>query len=262
MNTIITLLTDFGTQDGFVGTMRGVILGINPQARIVDIAHEVAPQDIHQAAFVLRNAYPFFPSGTIHVVVVDPGVGTRRRIIGVWTNRYYFLAPDNGVLKYVFHQEKDLKVVEITNRDYFLDEVSYTFHGRDIFAPVAAHLSLGVDLNKLGRTIDDFIKGEVTQAEIRDDKIIGRVIYIDRFGNLITDVPREMVEKLPESKFQIMAGTYKIRKICRSYLEGSSSEPSGVIDSSGFLAIFLNQGSAADLTGLKIGDRVFIEPLR
>jgi len=262
MNTIITLLTDFGTQDGYIGTMRGVILGINPQAQIVDISHEIAPQDIHQAAFVLRNAYPFFPPGTIHVVVVDPGVGGQRRIIAVRTNRYYFLAPDNGVLKYVFHQEKDFEVVEITNRDYFLDEISYTFHGRDIFAPVAAHLSLGVDITRLGKTIDDFIQGEVTQAEVGDGKIIGRVIYIDRFGNLITDVPREMVERLPESKFQITAGTYKITKLCRSYLEGSSSEPSGVIDSSGFLAIFLNQGNAAELTGLKIGDRVFIETFK
>ncbi len=150
-NRVITLLTDFGYRDGFVGSMKGVILGINPGAQIVDISHEVQPQNIDEAGFILFSTYNHFPEGTIHVAVVDPGVGSPRKIIAVKTRNYIFLSPDNGLLKYIFFREKNCRVFEVTNRIFFLNRVSSTFHGRDIFAPVSAHLSLGTNINEIGK---------------------------------------------------------------------------------------------------------------
>ena len=145
-NGIITLLTDFGERDGFIGTMKGVILSINPKATIVDISHEIPAQDIEAGAFVLNNSYRYFPPGTIHVAVVDPGVGSNRKILAVQSDDYFFIAPDNQVLKYIFHASETLTVIEVLNKEFFLNKISQTFHGRDIFAPVAAHLSTDVGI--------------------------------------------------------------------------------------------------------------------
>jgi S-adenosylmethionine hydrolase len=185
---VITLITDFGTAGPYVGSMKGVILSIHPDARIVDIAHDIRPQDVDEAAFVLNRAYAYFPAGTIHVVVVDPGVGSDRAVLAVRTERYIFLAPDNGVLKYVFDACPDARVFRVTNQDFSLSPVSRTFHGRDVFAPAAAHLSRGVDIERMGEPFTEYVRGEVQRPEVRPREIRGEIVFIDGFGNGITNI--------------------------------------------------------------------------
>jgi S-adenosyl-L-methionine hydrolase (adenosine-forming) len=188
---IITLTTDFGMSDAFVGAMKGVILGINPRAQIVDISHEIPPQDIDRAAFVVKSAAPCFPKTTIHVVVVDPGVGTERLILAVRTEEGMFLAPNNGVLKYVFDGHPGAEVFNVTRSEYFRGRVNRTFHGRDIFAPVAAHLSKGLQPEKLGKPFADFERGSVARPVHSRNGITGVIIAFDRFGNGVTNIPAE-----------------------------------------------------------------------
>ena len=261
----ITLTTDFGLADGFAGTMKGVIYSINPGATIIDISHEIGSQDLSEAAFLLESSCKYFPKGTVHVTVVDPGVGSRRRAIAVETEDYYFVAPDNGVLTRALAHEKVIKAVELTNRSYFLDEVSNTFHGRDIFAPVAAHLSLGVSIEALGSEIDNLIELPFPEPEISQCGITGHIVHVDRFGNLITDIPRGLFESpASDCKLSIEIAGIKLDRISQSYADVASGKPLAIFDSFGNLEIALNSGSAAEVLGVRKGDnvRIMLEPGR
>ena len=191
---IITLLSDFGNQDAYVGIMKGVIAGINPLANIIDISHSIPPQDIFNGAYLLYTSYKYFPKGTIHVAVVDPGVGSQRDIVCVETQDHLFLAPNNGLLSFVVQEEKPKGIFRVTNNRYFLPSPSNTFHGRDVFAPVAAHLSLGIKPHQLGVKISKLEQLDIPKPHYKKTgQLEGQIIYIDRFGNLITNITREHI---------------------------------------------------------------------
>lgn len=253
---IITLLTDFGLTDGYVATMKGVILSINPKTTIIDLSHDIPAQDVAAAAFVLEASYRYFPRGTIHVAVVDPTVGTNRKILAVKSSDYWFLAPDNGLLQYVFHTEETLTVVEVLNKRFFLSQVSQTFHGRDIFAPVAAHLSLGVDILQLGKLSSNCDRGQIHRPLVSKNKIIGKVIYCDRFGNLITNV---QATQLPKHEFRICVGDVTIPHLSQSYAEVEIGQPLAIIGSSGFLEIAVRNGNARQQLSVSPGANVTLK---
>ena len=248
---IITLLTDFGYSDPYVGSMKGVILGINPNVQIVDISHNVTPQNINEAAYLLKRSCSFFPEGTIHVVVVDPGVGSDRSILAVKSDSAVFLAPDNGVLKYVF-DDRPVDVYQITNRDYFRDNVSHTFHGRDIFAPVAAYSSKGIKLDTLGQPFQNYMEGEVAKPVVGTKTISGEIIYIDRFGNGITNIDRHLLTDLKQIHIQIKSTT--IRGLSNRYIDVPTGKPLALIGSGDTLEISVHQGNAAEQLGFSVGD--------
>ena len=257
MNTI-TLTTDFGTRDWFVGTMKGVILGINPKASVVDMTHEIPPGDIRAGAFALMASCRFFPKGSLHVAVVDPGVGSQRRAIAVQTAKYVFIGPDNGVLSWALSREKIKTIRQLENRRYFLEPVSRTFHGRDVFAPVAAHLSRGVALERLGRELQDFIRLPWPEPTMQHDEIRGEIVYIDRFGNAITNIHAEMIPKGRTSTCEVI-GKRKVNcALAALYGAAPVNRAVAVIGSSELLEIAVNGGSAARQFGLKTGDRVIV----
>lgn len=246
---IITLLTDFGQQDGYVGVMKGVISSIAPNARIIDISHEVQPQDLRSAAFLIYKSFRYFPEGSIHVVVVDPGVGSARKIIHVSANGHSFLAPDNGVMAWIFEEFSDARVTSVTNRDLFLPEVSQTFHGRDIFAPVSAHLAKGVLPDEIGEQSLDFQKGYFPSLIISEDHIAGEIVYVDRFGNLITNIP---VNNLHRDQVTVL-GKASISGLSTSYNTVPAKALLAIKGSSGFLEIAINGDSAQKALGCQIG---------
>lgn len=203
--SLISLITDFGLKDNFVGVMKAVILKINPKAQIVDICHEVKPQDILEAAFLLRGSFRYFPKGSVHLVVVDPGVGSPRKKIIAKTKNYYFIGPDNGVLAFALKDEPPIDIVEITSQRYFLKPTSDTFHGRDVFAPTSAYLSRtldkvrdlsqGEDIRKFGRRIKSIQELSLPKVKVSSlDSFAGEIIYIDRFGNLVSDIDKDTLE--------------------------------------------------------------------
>lgn len=261
---IITLTTDFGTSDAYVGVMKGVILGINPNVQIVDITHAVPPQDIHEAAFLIHSAYRYFPKGTIHTVVVDPGVGSERRAIVCQTDRASFVCPDNGVLTFLLQEveyqaEHSESVVAIQNRDYFLPEVSNTFHGRDIFAPVAAYLSLSVPLVDIGPLVQNPVRLPIQMPQISSNTLTGRIVKIDVFGNAITNISESLLSTfLGASAYEIHAGDVCLRQLNRAYAESKIDEPLAIIGSFGVLEIAVNGGNAAERFGLKREDSVVV----
>lgn len=246
----IALLTDFGTKDYFVGAMKGAILSINKTAQIIDITHEIEPQNIASASFTLRACYKNFPKKTIFVAVVDPGVGSNRRAILVETEDYYFVAPDNGILSFAFEETEKFNVYELTDKRFFAEEISATFHGRDIFAPVAAHLSRGTLPSEFGAEIKDFISAE---KEINKPQII----HIDHFGNLITNLKRE---DLPENCYLEIDGK-RIEKLQSFFAEAEISELFMIFGSAGFLEIAAFRDSACKLLKAKIGQTVHIGKL-
>ncbi len=256
---IITLTTDFGEQDGFVGVMKGVILGINPKAKIVDITHSIERHNVDSAAFIIKNSFPFFPEWTVHTIVVDPGVGSARRIIILNFMEHIFLAPDNGVLEYVFSETEKYCVYNVINKDYFLKNISTTFHGRDIFAPVSAYISLGVDLNRFGPEINDYFKGESFEPITNKNGISGNVIYCDKFGNVITNIKGEdLLEHCQDKDIFINFKGLTIKGLSNFYSEGGKEKPIALIGSSGYVEIALYLESAAKNLGVKIGDSVDI----
>jgi hypothetical protein len=270
MRTIITLTTDFGLADAYVAAVKGAILSINPEATLVDICHTIEPQNILQAAFVLSTAYEFFPPGTVHLVVVDPGVGTERRAIILRTPLAYFVAPDNGVLSYVIPQNSEpltgrgqrvrlragLEAFAITRPRFWRSPVSPTFHGRDVFAPVAARLSLGVSPSDFGEKIDTIIAFPYPHPHrAKDDVLIGCIMYIDRFGNLITSIKSDDLPKRKQS-VSIEIGSHVINGLVSTYAEGE--DLIALIGSSNHLEIALKGGSAAAFIGAGIGDEVKI----
>lgn len=250
---IVTLLTDFGWSGPYVAAVKGVLLSINPNLHIVDISHTISPQNTDEAAFVLAQTYPYFPSGTIHVVVVDPGVGSDRTILAVKTSKGIFLAPDNGVLKYVFKNERDREVFLVTESDYFRSAVSHTFHGRDVFAPVAAHLSLGVTADQLGPKTMDYQIGQIPEPAVRQHKIIGQILYFDSFGNAITNIAANMIKQTIE---EIKIGAIVLGGIKQTYCDATTGETLALIGSHNHLEIAINQGNIQKALGLAIGDPV------
>ena len=258
--SVITLLTDFGHRDAFVGTMKGVILGISQEARIVDLSHEITPQRIEEGAFVLRSAYPYFPDGTVHVAVVDPGVGGARRALIVETPGYRFVGPDNGLFAHVFARETVLRVVSVTEPRFLLPEISNTFHGRDVFAPVAAHLTLGTPVSDFGPVITDYETGTVTEPAVHEGGITGRVLHIDRYGNIITDIGASLfLETTRKKRFRIRLADLALDRVRASYDEAAAGASLAILDSAGLLEIAVNGGSAAEVLDVSTGDRVDVE---
>ncbi len=274
--SIITLTTDFGTHDGYVASMKGVILGLNPQAVIVDVSHTVEPQNVLQAAFIISTVYPYFPEGTIHLAVVDPGVGSRRKAIILKTDTAYFAAPDNGILSYIIEESgkvhgkparqipstaesrklpPGLEAVEIGNPEYRHHPVSSTFHGRDIFAPAAAHLSLGVPLHKFGDAVSQLHAFSIPRPyKNASGELVGRVLHIDHFGNLISNIRSG---DLPAGTATVGIGKHRIRGLSGFYAHTRGL--SAIIVSSGYLEISLKNGSAAEFLGAKVGHEVRVE---
>ena len=253
VSAIITLLTDFGLRDPYVGIMKGVILSINPDARIIDISHMVKAGSIIHGAGLLQETYTFFPKGTIHVVVVDPGVGGDRRPILVKTKDHLFIGPDNGLFWPIITTHHQSEVIHLTEIKYFLSNISSTFHGRDIFAPVAAHLSLGVDPLKMGSIISNPVPLHLPTPEQKDDILSGQVMRVDRFGNLITNIHiKDIEEFLGTGPPIIRAGKLTIRGICRTYSEVNTGETLALIGSSSYLEIAVNQGRACDCISINL----------
>lgn len=257
----ITLTTDFGLNDHFVGAMKGVILGIAPDAQIVDISHAVQPFDILDGALTISQAYSYFPSGTVHMVIVDPGVGTARRPIILTADRHLFVAPDNGVLSLVYAREERISVRHVTAEHYFLKERSNTFHARDIFSPVAAQLSKGVESDRFGEEITDFVRFGAPRPKPVDERTLrGVVLKVDRFGNLITNITPQDAPQLfaaTPPAFKIAIGTKApATRICTSYAEGAPGEVFGIPGSMGFLEVAANRGSANQLLGAGKGSEV------
>jgi len=249
---ILTLTTDFGLSDHYVGVMKGVILGICPEAQIVDISHDVTAYAIAEGAFTIAQAYRYFPPGTVHVVVVDPGVGSARRPILVAAAEQLFVAPDNGVLSMI---ETDRPAVRLlSNEAYFRHPVSRTFHGRDIFSPVAAHLASGVAPEEMGPLLDDYIQEDYQTPRPNGPKSwLGRVLKVDRFGNLVTNFSRHRFGGIATDNFSLAIGLTEIRLASSTYDGSLPGELFVIGGSSGYLEVSLNQGSAAQRIGCQPG---------
>jgi S-adenosylmethionine hydrolase len=247
----ITLLTDFGTDDEFVGVMKGAILSVNPSATIIDITHRVDPQDIVQAAYLIPSYYKYFPKGTVHIIVVDPGVGSDRSIIALEIKDHLFLAPDNGVLSLLLDSGDIDAAVSVHNSIYFLTPVSQTFHGRDIFAPVGAHLSLGAEISKMGTPI---VQGELLRLRIPKPhltdagELMGAIISFDRFGNMVTNIKLDDINEFcgphPGSKPIFEIGESRIEGLSKSYQSAGLETPLALIGSRGYLEIAVNRSNA------------------
>ncbi len=242
---ILTLTTDFGVSDHYVGVMKGVILGICPQAQMVDISHEVTPFEITEGAWLIAQAYHYFPPKTVHLVVVDPGVGTARRPILLEAAGQYFVAPDNGVLSMVYSREKH-KIRLIANDRYYRKPVSRTFHGRDIFAPVAGHLCAGVLPSRFGKPIADYLRPAFEKPQRTGKRTWnGRILKIDRFGNIITNFYVDDFPNLEQRDFLMTIGSREISVLARNYAETGPGELFLIVGSSGYLEVSVSQGSAA-----------------
>jgi S-adenosylmethionine hydrolase len=257
---IVTLTTDFGTSDHFVGTIKGVILNINPSAQVVDICNSVNSYDLLDGAITISQAYNYYPPNTIHMVVVDPGVGTARRPILVNTGKHLFVAPDNGVLSLIYEREERCLVRHISAEHYFLQPVSNTFHGRDVFAAAAGYLSKGVEPQKMGDEITDYVRFAAPKPKPASDKLIkGVIIKVDKFGNLITnftahDVPLLLAES--PKPFKILIGKTEVTKLRTAYAQGTPGEVFAILGSMGYLEIATNRGSAARTVGADKGTEV------
>ncbi|MFQ6086889.1 MAG: S-adenosyl-l-methionine hydroxide adenosyltransferase family protein [Candidatus Bathyarchaeia archaeon] len=257
---VISLLSDFGLKDPYVAEMKAVALSICPEAHIVDISHEIEKFNIRMGAFVLASAAPYFPKGTIHVAVVDPGVGTRRRPILVVTKRAYYVGPDNGLLVLSAQRQGISHVYHVTNKRYMLPQVSRTFHGRDIFAPTAAHLAKSHAPSEFGPEINDYLVPEFAEPCLSKNALLGEVLHIDDFGNVITNVSMKELEKIGIEE----GGTFRLKlkedtitlKLCMAYGEVEARQPLAIIGSHGFLEISVNQGNAAKRFKVEIGETV------
>jgi len=253
---ILTLTTDFGLDDHFVGVMKGVILGIAPSARIVDVCHSVSPFEVIEGAFTIAQAYTYFPPGTVHVVVVDPGVGSSRRPIVARAAGQYFVGPDNGVFCMVFAKEKH-QVRAVTAGKYFLQDVSHTFHGRDVFAPVAAQLCRGLPWSRLGKLIDDYHRGFQVEPQRIGRRIwSGMVFKADHFGNLITNLETAEFPQLRLRPFELAVGARRLSRLVSTFSDAPPGEPVVVPGSCGYLEIAVNQGNAAKMLGCGTGSPV------
>ncbi|MHA1238567.1 MAG: SAM hydrolase/SAM-dependent halogenase family protein [Candidatus Odinarchaeia archaeon] len=261
MKKIIGLLTDFGEEDEYVAAMKGVILSINPKAQIIDITHFIPSHDIVKGAFVLSSVVPYFPKDTVFVTVIDPGVGTGRRILLMETSKgKYLIGPDNGVLSLAAKSEGVIRVISVENSKYFLPEVSNTFHGRDIMAPVAAYVSKGVELNDFGPEVESFKTLEIPKPAIMKKYVEGEVLFKDHFGNLITNIDMQTLKKanLEFGKYYLLnvEETNVRLKLVKTYDESPIMKPLLTIGSKGLLEISVNQGDASKILGISPGAKI------
>ena len=252
------MITDFGHKDPFVGIMKGVIFGINPNASIIDLSHGIPPQDILAGALVLCYAAPFFPRGTIHIAVVDPGVGTTRRPLLIDSEGCFFIGPDNGILSLALEGKKMSRMIDLSNKIYHLAPTSATFHGRDIFAPVAAYLSLGIPAENFGTVVNDFARLPWPQVTKTEGALVGKIIYIDGFGNLITNVHDRDLSLFPPERLTVTVTGITLHGLAPNYSTGKEKTYTALINSWGLLEISAFKGNAQLLCGAKVGDEVFI----
>ena len=260
-SSIITLTTDFGTADSYVGTIKGVILSINPQSTLVDITHQIPPQDIMEGCLALSAAYSYFPKGTIHVAVVDPGVGSFRRPILVETERYFFIGPDNGILSFIFTGPEVKNIFEISNPTFFLPSPAATFHARDIFSPAAAHLSTGTSPQRFGSPLTDCISFNFPElTETGPNQAEGEIIHIDRFGNLITNLSLHFVKKVTGAgplRAEVKGKT--VLRLLGTYAQAEEDELFCLFGSSGFLELSVKNRSAQEMINARKGDKIKIK---
>jgi S-adenosyl-L-methionine hydrolase (adenosine-forming) len=261
MSSIITLTTDYGTRDGFAASVKGVILKINPLAQLIDISNEIPPQDIWEAAFTLQNAYRYFPNGTVHLALVDPGVGSGRRPIIVVTESYYFIGPDNGLFSPIYQEAERIRVHHITASHYYLQNPGPTFHGRDIFAPVTGWLAKGIPSGNFGDEISDYVKLNIPSPKATANGIDGHVVHIDRFGNIITNITYNNIRSfLPEGAdagtVSVSVAGKEIKGLKKFYAEAAAGEPGAIINSSGALEIFMFKQNARAALSVKRGEVV------
>ena len=257
---IITLTTDFGGQDHFVGVLKGVILGINPRAVLVDLCHEVPPQNVAHGAFVLYCAYRYFPPGAVHLAVIDPGVGLReRKIIAVHAAHQTFIGPDNGLFSYILDEEKEFKIHLVENSDWMPGAISRTFHGRDIMAPVAAHLSNGETLARAGREITEILRLQPLAARYGEDRIEGRVVHVDRFGNLVTNISTSRARKRFGVDFLMETGSLRIQGLSEAYAASRPGDVLAVGGSHGFIEIARYLGRAENPPHMTRGTQVVLK---
>lgn len=258
MSQIITLTTDFGLQDYYVSAMKAVMLGLAPEVRLVDVSHDIPPQDIMAGAWVIRNSAFLFPEGTVHLVVVDPGVGTRRHPVALKINGQYFVGPDNGIFS-LFYDEYDVEAYRLSNQTFWREESSNTFHGRDVFAPVAAHLSKGVAIQELGDPIDDLVTYHWAVPIADKDGIQGWIVHIDRFGNLVTNISKDLLDDtIGTSRVKIYVGHTMIDRVRNTFGDVEEGEPVAYIGSSGMLEIGINKGNASRMLSVDKGAQISI----
>lgn len=260
---VITMLTDFGSADEYAGVMKGVMLSICPSASVVDISHQLEPQDIEQAAYLLPTYFHYFPEGTIHIVVVDPGVGSQRAILAVHFRKHFFIAPDNGVLSLLLRDQKSDTIIEVNKSEYFLEPLSATFHGRDIFAALGAHMACGTKIESLGtrRRMEDIVYLNGLTCQVTESgELIGKIISIDHFGNLISNIDsiqlRDFCRSEPSKQIHITIGSLTIHGMVKTYADAASEEPLALIGSRGYLEIALNRANAQKRLKVRKGDRV------
>ncbi len=256
MRNVITLTTDFGLQDYYVSAMKAVMLSIAPDARLVDISHEIPSQDIMAGSWILQNSAMLFPEGSVHTVVVDPGVGTGRNPVALKVKDQFFVGPDNGIFS-LLTSDQEYQAVRLTNKKYWTENPSNTFHGRDIFAPVAAHLSQGVALSEFGEPVDELVKYRWTVPIADKDGLEGMVIHIDKFGNLITNISEDLLEEVIDDKnVRIYVGNTILDEIATTFGNVTEGEPVAYIGSSGMLEVGINKGNAEEMLGVQKGAQI------
>ncbi len=257
MIDLITLTTDFGPGSCYVAAMKGVIYGLNPQAHVVDLSHQIPPQDLRYTGFFLKATVKYFRANTLHVVVVDPGVGSDRSILFVQLDEGFLLVPDNGCWTSLLSDSPE-QVIQLTETRFWRREISSTFHGRDIFAPVAGHLSLGLDPTSLGEPASDWKPLPWPLPEIKETQLVGEVVFIDDFGNLITNLPGELLRAWWSQPIEIFLKETEVRRKARTYAEGNVGEPLVLISSMDTVEVALNQGNAAHYFQSRVGDLVTV----
>jgi S-adenosyl-L-methionine hydrolase (adenosine-forming) len=260
-DAVITLTTDFGDGSPYVAAMKGVILSINPDARLVDLSHRIPPQDVRHAAFFLASALPYFPPEVLHVIVVDPGVGTERSILYVEGGGHRLLVPDNGCWTELARGAAQPTVIRLAERRYWRPEISATFHGRDIFAPVAGHLSLGLDPRQLGPIITEWVRLQTPAPILAQDRLAGEVNFIDDFGNLLTNIPGAAFLAWHDRTVRITVAGHEVPRRVRTYGEAESGSLVALVSSNGALEIAVAQGSAAARLGVRTGAPVEVQLL-
>lgn len=255
----ISLTTDFGTQDWFAGVLKGVIARLAPKARVIDLTHQIAPGDVRAGALALAAGAPYFPKGTIHVAIVDPGVGSQRRAIAVETDNYIYVGPDNGVISWALAVERVHSIHELSDESYWLQPLSRTFHGRDLFAPVAAHLARGVPVRKLGPSRREYVQLDWPLPKKLTNGIQGEVVYVDRFGNAVTNLVANLVEPDPGKKWEAVGSAPRWSCPVGAYYQAvSPGKAVALPGSTGLLEIAINGGSAEKVLGLKVGSMVVL----
>lgn len=261
---IVTLLTDFGDSDWYLGAMRGVILSRCPECRLVDITHEIPRGNIYAGAYVLKEAFPYFPPGTVHLAVVDPGVGGARRPLLVKAGKHWFVGPDNGIFSLLLQEAGGVVVWHLKNKGHFMRPLSSTFHGRDLFAPVAAYVASGGNPKALGPETRDWVELEVHRPRSGQGEMVGRIAYVDRFGNGITNIRAEdLIECLGRKELVVQVGDHVVGDLCHAYVNVPLGQALALIGSSGFIEISVHGGSAKAALGLEAGlTSVSVRPRR